>query len=280
MAAQQLLSIDVVFITLGVALVGLAVGSFLNVVIWRVPRGESVSHPPSACPGCGNAIRARDNIPVLSWLILRRKCRDCGEPISARYPFVELATSLFFAAVTVHALVVGYGVGEGPAFAALPAFLYLAAISVALAAIDIDVRKLPNRIVLPSIVVGAVLLAIASLIAGDWGALLRAGIGSVALFVFYFILVLAYPSGMGFGDVKLAAVLGLYLGWVGWDALVVGAFAAFLGGGLFSIGLVVFRKAGRSTAIPFGPWMLLGTWVGIFFGPGIARGYLSLVGLG
>lgn len=280
MAAQQLLSADVILITLGIALVGLAVGSFLNVVIWRVPRAESVVHPPSACPNCGTAIRVRDNIPVVSWLILRRKCRDCGSPISARYPLIELATSVFFAIVALHALVVGYGVGEAPAFAALPAFLYLAAISVALAAIDLDVRKLPNRIVLPSLVVGIVLLAAASFLAGDLWALGRALIGAVALFLFYFVLVVAYPRGMGFGDVKLAAVLGLHLAWIGWDALVVGAFAGFLLGGLFSIGLVVFRKAGRSTAIPFGPWMLLGAWVGILLGRDIAHTYLTLSGIG
>ena len=149
----------------------------------------------------------------------------------------------------------------------------------ALAAIDIDLRRLPDRIVLPSIVVGIVLLALATFGAGDWGLLVRALVGGAVLFAFYFALVLAYPRGMGFGDVKLAALLGLYLGWMGWDALIVGAFAAFLIGGVFAIVLVLVKRANGKTAIPFGPWMLLGAWVGIFLGSDIATGYLALFGL-
>jgi leader peptidase (prepilin peptidase) / N-methyltransferase len=116
-------------------------------------------------------------------------------------------------------------------------------------------------------------------LSGDYPALLRAGIGMAALWLAYLAMALAYPGGMGFGDVKLAGVLGLYLAWVGWGALAVGAFAAFLLGGLFSIGLIIARKAGRKSGIPFGPWMLAGAWVGIFFGESIASGYLTLVGL-
>jgi leader peptidase (prepilin peptidase) / N-methyltransferase len=150
---------------------------------------------------------------------------------------------------------------------------------VVLALIDLDTHTLPNRIVLPSYVVGVVLLGAASVSSGDYPALLRAGIGMAALWLAYLAMALAYPGGMGFGDVKLAGVLGLYLAWVGWGALAVGAFAAFLLGGLFSIGLIIARKAGRKSGIPFGPWMLAGAWVGIFFGESIASGYLALVGL-
>lgn len=254
-------------------LFGLAVGSFLNVVIWRVPRGESVVHPPSACTRCGNGIRPRDNVPVLSWLLLRGRCRDCGEPISARYPLVELATGILFTLVALRFAL------DGDLIWALPAYLYLAAIAVALALIDIDTHRLPNAIVLPSYPVAVVLLAAASFGTADWWALLRAAIGGAALFAFYLVLALAVPRGMGFGDVKLAGVLGLYLAWLGWDVLVVGAFAAFLVGGLFSIALLLVRRAGRKSGIPFGPWMLAGAFLGIFFGDSIADSYLGLVGL-
>jgi leader peptidase (prepilin peptidase) / N-methyltransferase len=271
---------------------GLLIGSFLNVVAYRVPLRRSIVSPPSACPTCGTAIRSRDNIPVISWILLRGKCHSCRSPISARYPIVELGTGVFFAAVAVWFGVSGVstssttGLGSTTGAAgivawilALVAFLYLAAISVVLALIDLDTHTLPNRIVLPSYIVGIALLGAASILSGDYGALLRAGIGMAALWLAYLAMALAYPGGMGFGDVKLAGVLGLYLAWVGWGELAVGAFAAFLLGGLFSIGLIIARKAGRKSGIPFGPWMLAGAWVGIFFGESIASGYLALVGL-
>ncbi len=254
-------------------LVGLAVGSFLNVVVWRVPRGGSLSAPPSACPKCGHAIRAYDNIPVLSWLVLRGKCRDCHEPISPRYPLVEFSTALIFVGVTLWALILPAGIWR------TPAYLYFAAVSVALTLIDLDTRKLPNRIVVPSLVIMPALLALASFGSGDWWTLLWAIVGGVALFIFYFTLVLIYPQGMGFGDVKLAALVGMALGYLGWGSLIVGAFAAFLLGGVFSIALLLTGKATRKSGIPFGPWMLLGAWVGIFCGNEISEWYLALVGI-
>ena len=256
-----------------VGVLGLAVGSFLNVVVWRVPRGESVVHPPSACPTCGSAIRARDNVPVLSWLALRGRCRDCRERISARYPLVEAATGVLFVALAVR-----FGL-DGPIVAALPAFLFLGAIAVALALIDLDTHRLPNAIVLPAYPVALALLGAATAFTSDWSALLRSLIGGAALFAFYFILAVAVPRGMGFGDVKLAGVLGLYLGWLGWGSLVVGGFAAFVLGGVFSIVLLALRRAGRGSGIPFGPWMLAGAGIGIFFGEPLAEGYLALIGL-
>ena len=257
------------FLVAACALVGLVIGSFLNVVIWRVPRGESVVSPPSACPGCHRPIRARDNVPVVSWLLLRGRCRDCDEPISARYPLVEAGTAVAFAGVAAY-----FG-----AVWQLPAFLYLTAIAIALALIDIDVHRLPNAIVLPSYVVGGVLLAVPSLVAGDYGQLLRAALAAAALYTFYFVLVLVYPSGMGFGDVKLAGVLGMYLGWLGWGELVVGAFLAFLVGGIVGGALMVSGKAGRKTKIPFGPYMLVGAFGGIFFGDALVGWYLDTMGL-
>lgn len=247
------------------ALFGLCIGSFLNVVVWRVPRGESIVSPPSACPGCGHAIRPRDNLPVVSWLLLRGRCRDCREPISVRYPLVEASTGLLFGLIAWQV---------GPSWE-LPALLYLAAIGVALALIDLDTHRLPDSIVLPSYVVAVVLLGLASGGAGDWGALVRALLGGLAMGAAYFVMVLAYPAGMGLGDVKLAGVLGIYLGWFGWGALLVGFFAAFVVGGVFALVLVALKRAGRKSGIPFGPWMLVGTVIGIAVGQQLIDAYLD-----
>jgi leader peptidase (prepilin peptidase)/N-methyltransferase len=256
-------------VTMLSAVLGLMVGSFLNVVIWRVPRGESVVRPPSACPGCGHAVRPRDNVPVLSWVLLRGRCRDCSEPISARYPLVEAGTAALFALTAAFFGAVWH----------LPAFLYLAAVSVCLALIDVDVKRLPDAIVLPSYAVGAVLLGGASLLQGDADSAVRAVAGTAILFGAYFLMALAYPAGMGFGDVKLAGVLGMYLGWLGWSQLAVGSFAAFLVGGLVGVAIVVSGRGGRKTAIPFGPYMLLGAYVGIVAGDRLADLYLGAAGL-
>jgi leader peptidase (prepilin peptidase)/N-methyltransferase len=247
------------------AVFGLAIGSFLNVVIWRVPRGESVVSPPSACPKCGNAIRNRDNVPVLGWLLLRGKCRDCGEPISGRYPLVEASTAVLFVVMALR-----FG-----ASSTLPAYLYLAAVGLALAMIDIDLKKLPDKLTLPSYPVAAVLLTIAAVAHDDYHSLLRAGLGAIAVYAFYFGLWFAYPKGMGFGDVKLSGVLGAYLGWLSWKAVVVGVFAGFLYGGLFGIGVLLFAGGGRKTKVPFGPFMLAGTLTGILVGVQLVHAYLD-----
>lgn len=262
---------------------GLLIGSFLNVVVYRVPAGMSISSPPSACPGCGSRIKAYDNVPVLSWLALRGRCRSCSERISSRYPLVETATGIFFVLVAIRFFPVG-AMGEPasvllPALPVVVAFLYLAAISVALGLIDIDVHRLPNAIVLPSYVIGLLLLGASAALGGDWSALMRAGVGMAALWLFYAVLAVAKPGGMGFGDVKLAGVLGMYLGFVGWGPLLIGAFAAFLLGGLYSIALLSTRRVSRKGGIPFGPWMLAGAWIGIFAGPSLWNGYLSLLGV-
>lgn len=264
-------------------IVGLLIGSFLNVVVYRVPLGLSVVSPSSSCPNCATRIRSYDNIPVLSWLLLRGRCRTCAEPISARYPLVELTTGvLFFLVAVVFAEPIIRTTDVATAVSAtlvLVAFLYLTAIAVALTLIDLDVHRLPNAIVLPSYIVAAVLFVAASIVSGDYIPIIRGAIGMAALVAAYFLMAFAYPGGMGLGDVKLAGVLGLFLGWLGWGTLVVGAFAAFLLGGVFAIGLLVARKASRRSGIPFGPWMLLGAGVGTFFGEVIADKYLALVGL-
>lgn len=251
------------------AVLGLLIGSFLNVVIHRVPRGESVVRPPSACPACGRQIRPRDNVPVLSWILLRGRCRDCGEPISARYPLVEAGTAALFVVMTLR-------FGEDWA---LPAYLYLAAVGIALALIDLDCKRLPDALTLPSYPVAAVLLGAAMLLGSDSGDLLTALLGGLAMFALYFALAFAYPAGMGFGDVKLAGVLGMYLGWLGWGAWAVGTFLGFMLGGVFGIGLILVKKGGRKTAVPFGPFMLLGVLIAVLVGPELASGYAELTGL-
>jgi leader peptidase (prepilin peptidase)/N-methyltransferase len=256
------------------AVFGLAIGSFLNVVVWRVPRGESLVVPASACPRCDHPIRPWDNIPVASWMLLGGRCRDCAEPIRARYPLVEAATAFAFAAIT---LVYAFVIPER--FAEVPALLFLAATSISLTLIDVDTHTLPNRIVLPAYPAGAVLLLGASFVAGDLTPLFSAAVGAAALFAFYFALAAAYPRGMGLGDVKLAGVLGLFLGWFGWSQLIVGAFAAFLLGGAYAIVLLATRRVERGGGVPFGPWMLVGAWVGIALGEPIAQLYLSSTGL-
>lgn len=238
---------------------GLAVGSFVNVVIYRVPAGESVVSPPSACPSCGASIRHRHNIPVFGWLLLRGRCYDCSEPISARYPLVEAATGVLFAAVTWRLLAIDLPW-------ALAAYLYLAAVGVALAMIDIDVLRLPDRIVLPSYAVVAVLLTIATVGADDWWPLGRAALGAAAMFAFYFALAFASPAGMGFGDVKLAGVLGALMGYLSWWALIIATFGAFLLGAIVGVALIVTRRGGRKTAIPFGPFMITAALATVFAG--------------
>ncbi|MES2093717.1 MAG: prepilin peptidase [Actinomycetota bacterium] len=265
------------------AVLGLLLGSFLNVVVYRVPIGKSIVTPPSACPHCENEIRPYDNIPVLSWLLLRGKCRDCAAPISARYPLVELATAASFALIALGFAPAAFAATSSAAVVAailvMVAFLYLAAITIALALIDLDVHKLPNVIVIPAYGVSAALFGAASILSGDFGPLIGSGIAMAALFLFYLAMALVYPGGMGLGDVKLAGVLGIYLGWAGWGAVAVGAFSAFLLAGVFSIILLATKRAGRKSGIPFGPWMFAGAWLGIVIGNAVFASYLSIFDL-
>ncbi|GAA2514318.1 prepilin peptidase [Pilimelia columellifera] len=252
---------------LATAVLGLLVGSFLNVVIHRVPRGESLVRPGSRCPRCETPIAARHNVPVLGWLMLHGRCHHCHEPISVRYPLVEAVTAMLFVAVTAR-------LGLTPE---LPAYLYLTAVAVALAVIDLDVKRLPNTIVLPSYVVGAALLAPAVIIDGAWGTAVRGLLAMTVLFGIYFALALVYPGGMGFGDVKLAGLLGLYLGWMSWGTVWVGTLAGFIIGSLAGLTLMAVGRAGRRTAIPFGPAMLAGAFVAIFLGGPLASWYVALL---
>ncbi len=255
-----------------VALFGLAIGSFVTVVIHRVPRGESVVRPASHCPACDTPVRARHNVPVLGWLLLRGRCAGCRQPISVRYPLVELGTGLLFVAVALRVADLGL-------LSALPAYLYLVAMGVALAVIDIDCRRLPNAIVLPSYLVVGCLLAASAAWQHDWWPLARAGIGAAVLFAAFYAMAFAYPAGMGFGDVKLAGVLGALLAYLSWSALVVGAFAGFVLGAAYGVGMIAARRGGRRTAIPFGPFMLAGAGLALFAAVPIARVGANLLGL-
>ena len=234
-----------------VGVLGLCIGSFLNVVIHRVPLGLSVVSPPSSCPGCEAPIRARHNVPVVGWLVLRGRCADCGAAISARYPIVELLTGAVFVLVTWRALDLGQP-------ETVPALLTFAAVGIALGAIDLDTRRLPDVLVLPAYPVLAVLLIGAAAVRDDWWAAARSGLGGLALFGFFFALAFISPRGMGFGDVKLAGVIGLVLGYFSWWTLVIGAFAGFFLGAVVGVALIAVGAGGRKTAVPFGPFMVLG----------------------
>ncbi|WP_417555198.1 prepilin peptidase [Microbacterium sp.] len=283
------------FIAVWAGVFGLAIGSFLNVVAYRVPAGIPLTRE-SRCPGCDAPIAWWRNVPVVGWLALRGRCADCRMPISIRYPFIELTTGVLFAAVAVGLALTG--TAATPRFWGILAILEVfAALSVVLTLIDLDVKRLPNAIVLPGWVAVVVLMLVTTLVSGagpstgsgtqalssgaaglDWWPLLRALIGGAALFLLYDIVRWISPRGMGGGDVKLAGLVGTVLGWFGWGALVVGAFAAFALGGVFGIALIIAGRAKRSSGIPFGPWMLAGAWVGILVGERVGEWYAGFLG--
>lgn len=244
---------------------GLLVGSFLNVVIHRVPKDESIVTPRSHCPNCDTELANRDNIPVVSWLVLRGKCRTCGHPISARYPLVEALTGLTFGAVAAR-----FGWDE-----ALPAFLVLAAFLIALSAIDLDTFLLPKKLVWPAFGAGVVLLGGASLLQHDGRSAIEAAVGSLAAFAVLFLIHFVSPKGMGFGDVRLAAVLGLHLGWLELPEVPLGLFLSFLVASVVGVGLIATKRKGRKDRVPFGPFLAVGTGLAVLFGESILRVYLG-----
>jgi leader peptidase (prepilin peptidase) / N-methyltransferase len=231
------------------AALGAVIGSFLNVVVYRLPRGESLVTPGSHCPSCEHAIAPVDNVPVVSWLLLRGRCRQCGARISPRYPLVELITALAFAAVVA---VRGFD-------AQLVLELPFVACLIVLAGIDLDHRLLPNKIVYPMAAYGLV----ATLLV-DTDDLVEHLIGGAGAFLFLLLAVLAYPRGMGMGDVKLAGAMGLFLGL----SIVPAMLAAFLSGTI--VGLAIIAREGaaaRKMAVPFGMFLALGGLVGVLAGP-------------
>lgn len=250
---------------------GLAVGSFLNVVIYRVPLDLSVVRPRSACPGCGAMITWRDDIPVLSWLLLRGRCRSCGQPISVRYPLVELLNAAMWLGIAGWAVV-------NDRVALLPLLLVLTSAGIALFAIDLEHHRLPDAIVLPLYPVTLAGLALDGLVSGEWPVIpALVGVG-IWLLVIGGLWLLTGGRGMGFGDVKLAPVLGATLGWVSVSAAAVALFAAFALGAVVGVGMMLARRAGRRTAIPFGPFLLVGALIGLVAGGAVGSAYLGLLG--
>ena len=242
---------------------GLVVGSFLNVVIHRVPRHESVVRPRSRCPECAVEIEPRDNIPVLSWLWLRGRCRHCSEPIAARYPLIELATAMLFA---LAALRFGLAVE-------LAAYAVLFAALVAITAIDIELKLVPKRIVWPTFGAGVVLLSAASVLQSEPRRLLDGAGGAVVAFAVLFVIHFISPRGMGFGDVRLAALLGLFLGWIGPAHVGLGLFAGFVAGGVSGIAALATGRS-RKSALPFAPFLAFGTVLAVLWGRPILDWYL------
>lgn len=253
-----------------VGVLGLLIGSFLNVVVHRVPAGLSVVRPPSACPGCGHEVRARDNVPVVSWLLLRGRCRDCAAPISARYPVVEAATGVAFA-VTAWRF-------DDPVV--LLAALVIVGSGIGLALIDLEHQRLPFAITRVTTILVVLVVAggaASGLTDVDWFAVavsVGAWTGVYAL--------LHYGSGgraMGLGDVALAPVLGLVLGLLGWPAAVIGLFAGFVLGTVVLLPLRMAGRIGRRAAVPHGPFMLGGAALGLFVGAPLSQLYASTLGL-
>jgi leader peptidase (prepilin peptidase) / N-methyltransferase len=237
---------------------GLLLGSFLNVVAYRLPRGESLVLPGSRCPSCSTPIKPYDNIPVLSWLLLRGRCRSCREPVSWRYPVVEGITALLLVAVVL-AKGADRDVWLGLAFVLL---------LVPVTLIDLDHRIIPNKLMLVGLVV-----SIALVLATRPDDLVEHLIAAAAAGGFLLLAALAYPAGMGMGDVKLAGVMGLFLGRAVGPAM----FVALIAGSVIGALIMVRKgtKEGRKTAIPFGPYLALGGLVGLFAGDAIVDWYLD-----
>jgi leader peptidase (prepilin peptidase)/N-methyltransferase len=257
------------FLPTFLGVLGLLIGSFLNVVVYRVPAGLSLVSPGSACPACAHPVRPRDNVPVLSWLLLRGRCRDCDAPISVRYPLVELVTGLLFA-------LTGWRFGATPYTAAA---LVVMAAGVALFLIDLDHLRLPFAVTGAAAVGTVLALLVDAVINGPDAvptALLSTG---VWLLVYGGIWFGTAGRGMGLGDVALAPVLGLALGWLGWGPSVVGLAMGFAIGAVVGVVLIATGRHQRGVRVPHGPFLLSGAAVGLFAGGALWDGYLRLVGL-
>jgi leader peptidase (prepilin peptidase) / N-methyltransferase len=254
---------------------GLLFGSFANVPIHRWPRGGTVTEPKrSACPACGTLIAPRDNVPVVSWVMLKARCRACGEPISVRYTVVELTTGILFGAV---AWVWGF-------HALLPALLVFTWSMVVATAIDLEHRIIPNRLTYRLPFVLLPLLVFAAWFDDAWLDLRRAVIAGIAIPLVMFLLselfrLLRGQSGMGMGDVKLAASIGLMVGYLGGMELVVFAYGSVIAAVVIAVGLMLAGKAKLASRIPFGPYLALGAMLPILAGPAttsFVRGFLGL----
>jgi leader peptidase (prepilin peptidase)/N-methyltransferase len=240
-----------------IAAVGLVVGSFLNVVIARLPAGRSVVGGRSACPACGAVIAWHDNIPVLSFAMLRGRCRHCAVRISWRYPIVEVVTAALFVGAYLK-----FGVGID----LVAACLLLAAL-VALTAIDLDHQLLPDAITLPGILTG-----VAANVASPNGSLIDSLIGIAVGSGIFLVIILASGGGMGGGDMKLGAMLGAFMGW---KVALVALFLGVVAGGLGAVLFLATGRKGRKDPIPFGPFLAVGGAVAMFWGQALINWYLD-----
>jgi leader peptidase (prepilin peptidase) / N-methyltransferase len=247
---------ETTLVLIGCVVGGLVIGSFLTVVVDRVPRGASIVAPPSACGACGLRLGPVDLVPVASWLALRGKCRQCRTPIGIEPIVIELATATIFVIFGLH-----FG-----ADAALPAFLVLGAALVALTWIDLREQRLPREISYTALVLGAIALTIAALVRGEperiWQMALGAGIALAIMGTIH----VASRGGMGEGDVRLAPLLGAYLGWLNPGIVPIGLFYGFLLGAVVGVALMAIGSAGRRTAVPFGPFLAAGTVLAVLTG--------------
>jgi leader peptidase (prepilin peptidase)/N-methyltransferase len=246
---------------------GAILGSFLNVIIYRVPRGESVVRPPSACPACGTRIRFWDNIPLLSYVLLRGRCRDCQARISPRYFIVELA-----AAVIPLVLYLRFGLGRE-----LAIYWPLSYVLLVLSFVDLDYRILPDKVTLPGIAVGLIVVPLSGLIAFP-ASLIGALAGGGALYLIAIAGSAVFgKESMGGGDIKLAAMLGAFLGW---QAVIVFLFIAFLVGAAVGVAVLAARRSDGDHTVPFGPFIALGAFVTMVWGDAIVSWYLGTMGGG
>ncbi len=250
-------------LALGLVPVGLVVGSFLNVVIHRVPEKQSVVRPRSRCPRCSTTLKPWDNVPVLSWLLLRGRCRNCRGAISIRYPLVEVATAALFVAAALR-------LGVDPV---LPAFLVVFAALLAISAVDLERFIVPNRILYPALFMAAPLLVVAAALDDDWSSLWGAVLGGVLAWVLLFAIHMASPKGMGFGDVRLAGLIGMLLGWLSIGHVLLGLFLAFLTAAVVGVGLMLTGVRGRKDRVPFGPFLALGAITAVFVGGPVLSWY-------
>jgi leader peptidase (prepilin peptidase)/N-methyltransferase len=237
---------------------GAVAGSFVSVVAHRVPRGESIVGPRSRCPHCGTQIAAYDNVPVVSWLLLRGRCRHCGERISIRYPAVELGLGVLFAATYLI-------LEEDPAEVALGLVFVTMLATVTIT--DLERRVIPNVVLIAAAAIGIGILA-----PTDPGELPESAIAAAGAGGFLLLAALAYPGGMGMGDVKLGVVMGLYLGRAVVPALLIG----FAAGAVVGLALIARHGASaRKRAVPFGPFLALGGVVGLWVGDELIDWYLD-----
>lgn len=241
---------------------GLIIGSFLNAWAYRLAHGERITAGRSHCPHCGHQIRWYDNIPLVSWLVLRGRCRDCGAPISWRYPVGEATTALLFVAVVV---------ADGVSWIVVPHLLFVSAL-VLVSQVDLETRIIPDIVILPVAAIGLPLMILLG--QGTWWQYPVAGAGAAGfLFLISEIYYRArHVEGMGFGDVKLGLCMGIYLG----AAVVPALFIGFIAGALVGIAIIAARRGGAKTAIPFGPFLAAGAVVALFFGHALIDAYLGL----